>query len=232
MKEKRALENNMFIATPTHIVKDYCAADFIKAACRYFPTDQIFVLCNSRESMSQFYSVNRVNYLQVHFDDSYYDNYGCIQKRIAESMNILRYIFLKYTPKLDWFISLEADVIVNIRAVHRLCCTLNARPEINVLHTECYHGFQAELAAQEEVVEVQRMTLGFTAIHRSVLEQIEFRYDPNNLVGFHDAWFAGDCMARGIKIFYDPKCVVEHRDSGAYNGRGWQNLSLRERGIV
>lgn len=229
---RRASKENMFIATPTHIIKDYCAREFAHEASVRFSPSNIFILCNSKEEMRELYTVNNVNYLHVHFDDSYYNVYGAIQRRVTTTMNILRHIFLEHTPKLDWFVSLEADVILNDAAVDELIRTLNERPDIVVLHTECYHGFQDQLAAQEQTVEVDRMTLGFTAIHRSVLERFEFKINMDMLAAFHDAHFAMDCVANGIKIHYNPKIIVEHRDSGAYNGRGWQNLSLRERGIA
>jgi hypothetical protein len=230
--EARACRENMFVATPTHIIKDYCAREFaVEVSSRFLP-ENVFILCNSKEDMQELYSVNGIQYLHAHLDDSYFNEYGCIQRRVVISMNILRHIFLHHTPKLDWFISLEADVIMNNAAFNELVSTLNSRPDIVVLHTECYHGFQDQLAAQYNIVEVERMTLGFTAIHRSVLERFKFKVNPEAYEAFHDAHFAMDCVANGIKIHYNPKIVVDHRDSAAYNGRGWQNLSLRERGIV
>jgi len=55
--------------------------------------------------------------------------------------------------------------------------------------------------------EVKTAGLGCLLIHRSVLEDIKFRYEKN---GFDDVFFCQDARAKGFKIFADTSIICKH----------------------
>lgn len=206
--------SNIFVATPTHIIKRYCAEEFISAVLQHAPGVEFVVVANSRGNPSPYYRRKGVRFIHQELDESYYDRVDSIHKRIVHSVNFLRDLFLN--GKWEYYLSLEADVILNSNTIPAM---LDRQCFGAVLHTNCYKGFH-DLT---EFGRVQRITMGCTLIRRPVLESISFRYDPDLLAAHYDALFAHDCNVRGIPMWYDPEIVVEHK-SDSQGFRGWHHL--------
>ena len=212
--------SSIFIATPTHICKSYCAAEFTRATydhCRKYGAAH-YVACNSRGDAFKYYS-NPPGVIYTHHPElgtAFSGGQDSIHRRITATMQFLRACFLN--GNWEWFLSLESDVIINEKTVQSMlnCGQL-------VVHSNCYHGFHACGTGK-----VDRITLGCTLIHRSVLEPIHFRYDPKILGAFHDAFFAIDCLNSNKTIWYDETITVEHRHTDA-GQRGWERLPSGER---
>lgn len=229
---------SVFIGTPTHICKRYCAAEFCEAVYNNAFGCLHYISCNSQaasgSSAKHYYSQPESpdrSFFQHCLDDSYYGNKDSKHKRIAYSMNFLREKFLlesdttnklRKKKQLEWFLSLESDLILGKDTIEQL---VNSAFKYNasVLYSNCYPSFHFH----KEPTEVDRITLGCTLIHRHVLEVIDFRYDSNILEAFPDAMFAYDCNRENFKMVYNPKIYVEHRNNGKQ--RGWETLPMSER---
>src|SRR5688572_382867 len=88
--------NNVFIATPTHWVKRYCARTFTYALLEHAPGARIAVICNSKADAVRFYEplVPGHSYLHLRLDETHFNQPDSIHKRIVASMNLARSMFL------------------------------------------------------------------------------------------------------------------------------------------
>lgn len=213
--------DNVFIATPTHIIKRYCASEFTQAVADFAPGSEFHIASNSRGSAFSYYAQPHVKYHDMNFIASfYYGRKDSIHRRIVDTVNFLRGIFLE--GYCEYYLSLEADVKIN---KHTLPDILSRMQDgVKVLHTDCYPGFQSS----QFFTTVNRLTMGCTMIHRSIVEQIPFRYDQSILAAHYDALFAHDCTAAGISMHYDPNIHVSHMHA-PNGGRGWEQLNESER---
>lgn len=216
---------NIFIATPTHIAKRYCAGKFVDAVIKYAPGSQFHIASNSRLSAREFYEREGVTYHDIVLDEMHYECQGAIHRRVVSTVNHLRDIFLNL-PRMhqcNWFLSLESDVIIKEDTLDRMlwaACESRAK----VVYSNCYPGF----LSLTEPGFTDRITLGCTLIHREVVEKIPFRFDMGLLAAFHDAFLAYDCNYQAIRMWYDPGIEPEHVHMG--NGdRGWSQFPASEK---
>lgn len=206
---------SVFVACPTHIVKRYCAAQFVGAVLEHAPGAAFTIVANSRGNPAPYYRREGVRFIHQKLGDEFYDRTDSIHKRIVHSVNFLRQLFLN--GEWEYYLSLEADVILNAATLPAMLDRLMSFGA--VLTTNCYPGFHTVT----EFSRVDRLTMGCTLIKRPVLELVEFRYDQSLLAAHYDAFFAHDCNVRKIPMWYDPAIVLEHKsDSQGY--RGWHQL--------
>ncbi len=59
--------------------------------------------------------------------------------------------------------------------------------------------------------------IGCNLIHRSILEQVKFRYDKER-DGLCDSWFAWDLKALGIPMYVDTSMYAYHKN------KDWRNF--------
>lgn len=216
--------SNLFVAVPTHICKRYCAGRFIDVVLSHLPGATVLVAGNSKGSVIPYYRREENKNLTVcdlEFDDGYYNQVDSIHKRIVSTVNFLRDAFF-LDSKLQWYLSLESDVLLNFVAVQQLLNVANSGVA-KVIVTNCYPGFFNE----KEPGFVHRLTMGCTLIHRSVIESFPFRYDSTLLKAHYDAFFAHDCIAAGIQMYYDPSIRFEHMHDHT-GDRGWKQLPTNE----
>jgi len=226
--------SQIFIATPTHICKRYAAKQFSDAICLYTGNARSMVVCNSKADAAPYYAgCRKMQYTRLDVSKSEYNNrIDSIHRRITDSANMLRDYFLKHTM-CEWYLSLESDVILiptTMEKIFKRVSTGNFSQEgslIKVLHTNCYQYFNDA----NEFGKTNRITMGCTLIHRSVLDHIKFRYDIQRLNGHYDAFFASDCSSNFIDMFYDPDIHVHHIKN-AYGFGGWQELPASEKMTV
>jgi len=218
--------DNLFIGTPTHACKQYCAGDFIKASIENAPKAWHATVCNSRRDISHMYHLPEFGRMgrKMELGDDFYGQKDSIHRRLVVSMNYLRAAFLS-TGK-PWFLSLEADVLLRKDTLPLLFDIAGHATDdnIQVLHANCYPGFNTS----EVICKTERITLGCTLIHREVMERLEFRYEPAILAAFHDAFFGHDAVAAGFAVYYTPFAICDHaHDEGGH--RGWQDLNPSEK---
>jgi hypothetical protein len=220
-----SLYNNVFIGTPTHICKRYCANQFIQAVDFYAPGAWHLIICNSLGNAEIYYrskhtSVKR-EFQHLKLDESYYHRPDATHRRLTVTMNSLREQFL--SSGKFYYLSLEADVIINEQTLGMLLESIRSSGA-DIIHSNCYPGFHD----YDTFTWVERMTLGCTIVKRSVLDKIAFRYDNSLLRAYPDAFLAEDAVKQGFKIGYDPKIKVEHCND-ITGTRGWSTLPFVER---
>ncbi|MBI4145422.1 hypothetical protein HY493_04435 [Candidatus Woesearchaeota archaeon] len=149
--------------------------------------------------------------------------------RIVASRNMLRKKALD--EGYDWFFSLEQDVIPQPDALRRLLkpgkeivsgiYTKNyilekdgkevGRKELPLVWVFDGKVRQLEMAELEpgRVIQAVLTGLGCILIHRTVLEKVEFRWDPGHK-GFDDAFFCHDAQKAGFKLWADTGIRCQH----------------------
>jgi hypothetical protein len=220
----------VFIGTPTHACKVYCAERFVEATLRNAPGSLFAVLCNSKDSPYPYTGCGIYDHLGGSLSDSHFDNAEAVHRRIVSTCNVLRDMFL--VTSCDLYLSLESDVILDADTLPRMIAALS--DEYPVVYANCYRWPDGRPFLEQKVAgPTDRITMGCTLMKRSVLEQIEYRYDPNLLGAFPDAFFAYDCREKGIGMWYDPAIWVEHVEDPTARGqgsikRGWGELPKSE----
>lgn len=217
--------SHVFIGTPTHICKRYCAHQFVKAVEQFAPGASHLIACNSRGNAEAYYRLavdsTRQEFVQLNLDESYYHCPDSTHKRLEATMNLLRDKFL--SSGKFYYLSLEADVIINEATLGQLLiCARETGADI--IHANCYPGFHP----YETFTLVERMTLGCTLIVRPVLNKFKFRYNKCLLRAYPDAFLAEDAVKYGFKIGYNPDIKVEHVND-ITGTRGWSSLPFIER---
>lgn len=215
---------SVFIATPTHVCKRYCAAEFCREVTRNAIEPfacSVIIAGNSKASCSAYYSTaSGIEYRDMEFGPEYFGKVDSIHRRITDTALYLRERFL--LTDAEWYLSLESDVILWTEGFLPRMVGHN----VPVLHTNCYPGFN--MCASYGTT--QRITMGCTLIKREVIEKISFRYNPDLLGAHYDALFAHDCNVAGIKMYYDPSIQPIHKED-RLPGRGWMNIPESERGM-
>ena len=235
-KHTKATHKNIMVLTPTHNVKDYAARHLVAHTSTAFPVEKRggpywwCVAANSREfNWSPYIDATDAGIRCIHFShlsDEYYGCEGAIHRRVVYTMNQLRECFLASNKR--WFLSLEADVLVTASDINALITRVN-EGRLVCLHANCYAGFNTSPV----FCRTTRITLGCTLIHRSIIEKYEFRYEPEKLAAFHDAFLITDMVRDGVPAHYDPNIKPKHvsRDRGPDGKlrRGWDKLPISER---
>lgn len=223
---------NIMVATPTYSVKHYAAAHLAKHTDQAFPVERRRdgwwrIVANSREfDWAPFQHVVGLDMIHLNkLPDDHYECKGAIHRRVVASMNQLRELFLSSSSQ--WFLSLESDVLLTRKQVRDMIACVNEH-RIVCLHTNCYVGFNDSPV----FTKTDRLTLGCTLIHRSIIEQFEFKYRPDLLAAFHDALYVYDMNKAGIISHYEPNIqpihLCEVRSKGSIVCRGWQHLPTSE----
>lgn len=223
--------NDITVATPTHEVKGYCSAAQVEHLLKCFPVEsQVngwwMVSANSRTfDWQPFMQVPGIYTHQSILSGDFFGHKAAIHKRIVHSMNKMRAAFLQ--SDRTWFMSLEADVLPKPENMEAVLRRLNNTEGLVCLYTNCYPGFIRQRIPL--FTKVSRMTLGFTILHRRMMELFKFRYDENLLAAHHDAFLVHDMVNQGYLPHYDPSIEPIHL-SDALGYRGWERLPNSETG--
>lgn len=213
---------DIFIGTPTHICKRYCADEFKNSLLEFANETQKSIVCNSIADAKDYYYSPGIYYRHLSLSKEFFGYTDSIHRRLVFTMNFLREMFLDTTKNI--FLSLESDVILRKNTIDDIVQCLNEHKEIDVLHTNCYLGFNTV----KKLSETDRLTLGCTAIRRHVLEKIKFRYDIKLLKAYHDAFFCHDAIQAGYKLYYHPDITLKHAHKSHSPSRGWEELPYKE----
>lgn len=225
---KKLKKFKVLVGTPHADVKNYCLPDYIMSInLLTYKNKKVMVVDNSATNKNK----KLIEQLGV---DAVHIKRGNKSTRqlMAESSNYLRDITLK--GNYDFLLHFEGDIIPPINVIERLLSH-----QLQVVSATYHIGFgsNSHLMIQEKekaglmelrtsnvaaggdgkymdgkLHEVHACGLGMTLIHRSVLEKIEFRWDPN--VDMHpDTFFAVDLLYAGIKQYVDTSILCKHNNS-------------------
>lgn len=210
----------IFVATPTHICKRYCAQEFWKSAVEHIVKPfgaKFHIYCNSRASAKIFYDSPHITYKDMRLGEDCFENKAAIHRRLLSTVKALREDFL--LTDLEWYLSLESDVIIGPGMMKAMLDR-----DVDVLHTNCYPHFQPMTSFGP----VDRITMGCTLVKRYVIDSVEFSCDENILEAHYDAFFVNHCREKGFGVFYDPLIEPQHRED-SLPGRGWSQIPWSER---
>ncbi|MFH1971934.1 MAG: hypothetical protein ABIJ18_00475 [archaeon] len=152
-------------------------------------------------------------------------------KRIVNSRNILRKKMLD--EGYDYFLSLEQDVIPPKDVIERLLgygkkvvsgvvfSRIGGKilPLVWKENNEEIEFYQPEEMEPSRLERVRSVSMGCLLIHKSVLEDIEFRYEKDKKC-FDDMFFSNDLYDRKIGVYIDTGLKCKHR----IIGRSWKDI--------
>lgn len=218
----------VLIGTPTAQIKDYCWNEFSERVDQLTYKKSAFYLVDN--SLSRKYH-KKIRKQRVDVGFVKRKSKSNIQY-ICESHNMIRDYALKHN--FDYLLHLESDVIPPIDVIERLLshnkAVVSAPYHINFgdrsqlmlveqepntidfLETEMMSIEDGFLFLDGTLKKIHNGGLGCTLIHKSVLEQIPFRY----MDGYHahpDTFFAIDLAVKKIDFHVDTSIMCEHRNS-------------------
>lgn len=238
----------ILIACPTSDVKNYCVEEWLQNlnSIRWAKCD-VLLIDNSNDLRLNSEKLRELCEMYIHTKDSLvvYDNpegKDSINAILASGHNKCREYALK--NGYEYLFHLESDVFPDPDVLEKL--VFHKKQVVNGLY------YRDEGKGRKPMVQRDYMKTKFTVgtlnympdedigyvdgtlkkvphagigcclIHKSVLEQIKFRYDPKNPAS-PDTYFAMDCKVAGIPIYLDTNVICDHKNKawGAY-GVDWK----------
>ncbi|MBI2508188.1 hypothetical protein HYV89_04505 [Candidatus Woesearchaeota archaeon] len=221
----------ILVGSPVSDLYDYCFDEFANSRKSLtFKNHDLFFVDNSKsESFSGKLKENGLPYTRI----GYLEN---ARERMIVSRNILRRKALE--EGYDYLLNLDQDIIPPKDIIERMIennkkiqtgiyfvynnqySSQQARYLIptlwvsNALSDKVIDGASIRLmhpkeTEQDKIVKVISCGSGCLLIHRTVLEKIEFRYDPF-FPYFDDNWFCRDVFYEGFEIFADLSIKCKH----------------------
>lgn len=234
MKDNKKLKNfKVLVGTPHADIKNYCLDSYISSVKNLsYNNRQILVVDNSETHKNKKNIVKRgIPALHIKRKNK------STRELMAESGEILRKAALD--GGFDFLLYHESDIKPPINVIERLLS--HQKPVVSAAYFigqgEDSHLMVQEIESQEvgirETINMKRGSdrkyfdgklkkvyacgLGMTLIHRTVLEQIEFRFIES--MDFHsDSFFAHDLNMLGIDQYLDTSILCEH------DNRDWSTI--------
>jgi len=225
----------ILIGAPTADVKNYCAEEWVDNVKSFlYPADlDIFLADNSDDPKN----VDYLRGLGVDAERVAFKDDETIISRITQSHNLVRqkaldggYDFLLH---LETDIFPPSDVLLNLLAHRKQVVGISYdifdwqdREPVMLQLEEDYDGESSgaivrgrfnHQAYDGSLQQAWANGVGCTLIHRSILEQIKFRYDKER-DGFCDSWFAWDLKSKGIPMYVDTSMYAYHKN------KDWRNF--------
>lgn len=218
----------VLVCTPHNVVKNYCFDEWLARVTNLtYPNYDILIADNSPDNK------NKKRIVKMGINAIYIKPKRKVnQKYIAESQEALRVHALLH--KYDFILFIESDIFPPHDIIERLLAhrkkVVSASYFINfgeeshlmlqniekdggaVKHTmNIDSGYDINIV-DGEVHEVYACGLGCTLIHKSVLEQIRFRWEEG-APSHADTIFAADLKQLKIKQYLDTSIICEHKNS-------------------
>jgi len=218
----------VLVGTPHADVKNYCLPDYILSVDMLtYKNKKVLVVDNSATNKNK-KLIEQLGVGSVHLKRGNKST----RQLMAEASNYLRDVVLK--NDYDFLLHFESDIIPPPNVIERL---LSHQKQVVSAAYHIGFGINSHLMIQEmvknSIIEPKTSNvaagadgkymdgklhhvfaagLGMTLIHRSVLENIEFRWDAN--VDMHpDTFFAVDLHYAGIKQYVDTSIYCHHNNS-------------------
>jgi len=220
----------VLLATPTAKAKDYCLNDwasYVKGLT--YPNLDILIIDNSKET-DYYKTIQKKGLPVIHIDRQPGEE---IRSFMCRCNNIARDKVLN--EGYDFMFSLESDIFHAPNVIEHL---MSYRKNVVGISYFIQHTYQSRLIPFEKenfgylsvtqtsppdraflmadgrIRQTYQIGLGCLLIHRSVLEKIKFRFDPNDgeLKANADVYFHIDCMNAGIPVFCDWSTFAFHQN--------------------
>lgn len=226
MKEFRSLKKfKVLVGTPHADVKNYCLPNYIEAVKNLtYPNYKVLVVDNSETNK------NKKKIVQQGLPAIHIKRANKSTRRLlAESHEVLRKATL--SGGYDFLLHFESDITPPPHIIEAL---LSHQKQVVSAAYHIGQGENSHLMVQEiepqligiretinmkgatdakyfdgKLHEVYACGLGMTLIHKSVLEQIEFRY-MEEVDAHPDTFFAHDLDLLGIKQYLDTSILCKH----------------------
>lgn len=218
----------VLVVTPHNVVKNYCFDEWLARVTNLsYPNYDILIADNSPTNKNR-KKIMKAGVKCIYIKPKQKAN----QKYIAESHEALRYqaLLLNY----DFILHLESDVfppqdVIERLLVHRkkvvsgiYFIDFGENSHLMIQNIENIGGTIKHTTNIEEghdiqivdgqLHEVYACGLGCCLIHRSILEQINFRWEEGSSA-HPDSFFAADLKRLNIQQFIDTSLLCEHKNS-------------------
>ena len=211
---------SVLVGIVTAETKDYCLKEFVQyVKSLTYPNLDCIVVDNS-QNPNYWRKIDGMGLRTIHYTPKPGDT---LRETLTNCSNILRDKFLK--GEYDFLFSLESDIFSATNIIQHLMYFKKQVVGISYFLQSTYysrlipfetedfgfltisHTSHANLAfclADGQCKPTYQIGLGAILIHRSILQRIKFRWDPDNEVKANaDVWFHNDCRELGIPIFCD-----------------------------
>ncbi|MCO5947146.1 hypothetical protein [Mucilaginibacter flavidus] len=197
------MEPKYFIAVYTNEVKDYCDEVFFSNLFEVSAGQPVFVVDNTigdsyfNKLQTSFKERGYFNFRVYHLEVSEEPKVSQFQRNVCDSVNFLRDIYLTQTS-LRYFLIIETDVCSPADLLSRFedgISRLDAQnPNWGIVGGLYYHGFHNyDFDSTVTSLEPTGHCLsGCSVYKRELIEKFPFRYDPQNLGHFPDAFMSFD----------------------------------------
>lgn len=167
------------------------------------------------------------NFKFKHIDISVIPRKSLFQRRVIESANHIRKLFLN--SDCDYFMTVESDVLPPVDIIERFKESIKHLPENWGMLGALYHGqynpaikkgggFHDLGKEVKGLYQPAQVLCGCTIYNRKLIEKFPFRWSMDDLGHFHDYWICQD--AKNDFTFWDDRDInCLHFPSNSINDR-------------
>lgn len=202
-----------FICTYTNRVKDYCDTEFYDNLHKLSKGHPIFIVDNTIDAgeyagrielLTKHYANFSVNHLTVPKEPAE----SQFQRNVAESVNLCRDNFLR--SNCDHMIIVESDVLPPHDLLDKFeeSALFLEGEKWGIVGGIYYMGFHDYNL--QGIVSTHHVLSGCTMYNKELIKETPFRYHPDILGAFPDAWISGDAGNKGYKLWNNHDIICEH----------------------
>ena len=226
MKPFKSLKKfKVLVAAPQNEVKNYCSDEYLSRITNLTYKNYDILIVDNSETNDNAKKLRKLGIKCLHVKPKQKEN----QKYIAESQELIRLEALR--GGYDFVMMIETDVIVPHDIIERLLAHQKQvvsgtyfigegsdsrlmlqdieKTGKHFRHTVNIDGGYGILKVDGKLNQVLHAGLGNTLIHKSVLEQIKFRW-IEGVDSHSDTFFAVDLDMLGIPVFVDTSLHSKH----------------------
>lgn len=209
-----------FIAVYTNQVKNYCDKQFFSNLHTLSGGAPVHVIDNTTgdayyHALNQLFRNNGYDNFQLwHLDVPEQPAESCFQRRVCDSVNHLRNIYLQQTD-LPYFLIIETDVIPPANLLDKFDSSMDRLNNhdagwgiIGGLYYEGFHRYDFDTGSTS-LEKVVHCLSGCTVYKRSLIEEFPFRYNPADLGPFPDAFICYDA-GRAYSFYNEHQIRCDH----------------------
>jgi len=219
--------NKILVGSPIADVKAYSILNFVRGINDLdFPKELLTKVFVDTSPHLNWIKQKMEGWIYQKIDINQEKTPDLVHRRLVAACNILREIVL--TGDFSHLFLVECDVIVPTSALTKM---LDADKDIvQGLYYVDFDFFPPEWWIAGDVLKDagNRGCLGVALIKKEVLEKISFRYDPNMLKAFHDAFLYADAAKLGFSSVVHCGVICDHLLDPQTQLRGWDKLGLEK----